>query len=133
MFYWLLRLMLGSLRTFVYARDPGEECSVCQTLPPVVHFFALSGTALFRTRLGGSCCSYWGTGAFFAGQAKRPSMDPNKTTIERAFELARSGECKIIHEIRRQLKVEGYDESVIEGRSLLIQLRTLMADASKRK
>jgi hypothetical protein len=58
-------------------------------------------------------------------------MDPNKTTIERAFELARSGECKSINEIRRQLKIEGYDEGVIEGRSLLMQLRTLIAEAAK--
>ena len=59
-------------------------------------------------------------------------MDPNKTTIERAFELARSGQCKTISEIRQQLKIEGYNQDRIEGRSLLLQLRTLMAEASER-
>jgi hypothetical protein len=59
-------------------------------------------------------------------------MDPNKTTIQRAFELARSGEFKRIDDIRRQLKDEGYNHDLIVGRSLLAQLRTLMAAASKK-
>jgi hypothetical protein len=59
-------------------------------------------------------------------------MDPNKTIMERAFELARSGECKTIKEIQRQLKREGYDPDLIEGRSLIVQLRTLIADAGKK-
>ena len=59
-------------------------------------------------------------------------MDPNKTTIERAFELARSGECKTIHDIRSRLKAEGYNQDLIEGRTLLLQLRTLMAEESRK-
>jgi hypothetical protein len=59
-------------------------------------------------------------------------MDPNKTTIERAFELAHSGECKTMNDIRSRLKAEGYHPDLIEGRSLVIQLRTIMADAPKK-
>ena len=59
-------------------------------------------------------------------------MDPNKTTIERAFDLARSGQCQTIHEIRSRLNVEGYDAATIAGRSLLMQLRKLMAEAAKK-
>jgi hypothetical protein len=59
-------------------------------------------------------------------------VDPNKTTIERAFELARSGECKTINEIRSRLKAEGYNQNLIEGRTLLLQLRTIMAEASRK-
>jgi hypothetical protein len=65
-------------------------------------------------------------------------MDPNRTperafeVIERAFDLARSGECKTINEIRSRLKAEGYDEGPIEGHTLLLQLRTLMAEARKK-
>jgi hypothetical protein len=59
-------------------------------------------------------------------------MDPNKTTIERAFELAHSGECKTINDIRSRLKAERYNPDLIEGRSLLMQLRTIMADAAKK-
>jgi hypothetical protein len=62
--------------------------------------------------------------------AEKRTMDPHKTTLERAFDLARSGECSNVDEIRRRLKVEGYDEHAIKGRSLLMQLRALMA-ASK--
>jgi hypothetical protein len=54
-------------------------------------------------------------------------MDPKKTTVERAFELARSGQCRTINEIRQQLKIEGYNEGLIVGRTLLLQLRTIMA------
>jgi|SoiMethySBSTD1v2_1073268.scaffolds.fasta_scaffold5096969_1 hypothetical protein len=58
-------------------------------------------------------------------------MDPNKTTIGRAFELAHSGVCRTIYEIRRQLKIEGYNYDLIEGRTLMKQLRTLMSDARR--
>jgi hypothetical protein len=65
-------------------------------------------------------------------------MDPNRAperafeVIERAFDLARSGECKTINEIRSRLKAEGYNHHLIEGRTLLLQLRTIMAEASRK-
>jgi hypothetical protein len=39
--------------------------------------------------------------------------------IGRAFELAHSGVCRTIYEIRRQLKIEGYNYDLIEGRTLV--------------
>lgn len=56
-------------------------------------------------------------------------MEPRKTAIERAFELARSGECSTIEQIRRRLKAEGYYEHAIQGRSLYRQLKALIASS----
>ncbi len=33
---------------------------------------------------------------------------PESGTIERAFELARSGTCRSLEDVRRKLKAEGY-------------------------
>jgi hypothetical protein len=56
-------------------------------------------------------------------------MDPNKTSIERAFEFARSGECKTVGEIKRRLKSEGYDPHLVHGKSLYAQLKAVIAAA----
>ena len=53
--------------------------------------------------------------------------DPSQTSLERAFELARSGSCATIEEIKQKLKAELYDQHMIEGRSLRSQLRALIA------
>jgi hypothetical protein len=58
-------------------------------------------------------------------------MEPHKTAIERAFDSARSGACCTNLEIRKCLKEEGYNQDLIEGRSLLMQLRTLISAAKK--
>lgn len=54
-------------------------------------------------------------------------MTHRPTTLERAFQLARSGEYGNISDIRRQLKIEGYSDapSQISGPSMLKQLRKL--------
>ena len=54
-------------------------------------------------------------------------MKSNMTTLERAFELARSGEYSGTSEIRVQLQTEGYPDvsSQVSGPSLLKQLRAL--------
>src|ERR1700684_2632783 len=44
------------------------------------------------------------------------------SAIERAFELARSGECKTIAQIRSRLSREGYDQDQILGPQLSRQL-----------
>jgi hypothetical protein len=59
-------------------------------------------------------------------------MEPNKSAIERAFELARSGTCKTVNEIKQKLREEGYNDDMIIGRSLWMQLRTLIAEALKK-
>lgn len=58
-------------------------------------------------------------------------MDTNKTTIERAFDLAQSGTCLNVHDIVSQLKSEGYAIGQIEGPSLNKQLRELIEKATK--
>jgi len=51
------------------------------------------------------------------------------TTLERAFEIARSGTCRQIGELKRRLQHEGYDVRQIDGPRLLQQLRELMTAA----
>jgi hypothetical protein len=56
-------------------------------------------------------------------------MDHRPTELERAFQLAKSGSCGSVGDIRNQLGSEGYSTARITGRSLARQLRALMAEA----
>jgi len=51
--------------------------------------------------------------------------------IERAFQLARSGQCRRVADIHQQLKREGFAEvqDHLQGRAIKGQLSKLMADA----
>lgn len=53
------------------------------------------------------------------------------TTIERAFDLARSGEYATVGDIRQQLRAERFDqvEAHLAGPSLVRQLRALCVEA----
>jgi hypothetical protein len=53
------------------------------------------------------------------------------TTIERAFFLARSGECKRVDDVIKRLDREGYDGRQIQGPLLRKQLWELILDAKK--
>jgi len=57
-------------------------------------------------------------------------MDPNMTSLERAFELARSGVCATVSEIRHRLFAEGYAADQIDGPHLIRQLRALCESSS---
>ena len=57
-------------------------------------------------------------------------MEPNKTAIERAFELAKSGEYSTVNAIKGKLKAEGYPLDQVDGKALTKQLRALMKDAA---
>jgi hypothetical protein len=57
-------------------------------------------------------------------------MEQNVNTLERAFELARSGKCASIKEIRTCLHSEGYSQGLIVGKYLSAQLRQLMLEAN---
>jgi len=48
------------------------------------------------------------------------------TALERAFQLAESGKCSTVAEIRMALSHEGYSLSQIAGPTLLRQLRELI-------
>lgn len=54
-----------------------------------------------------------------------------KTTLERAFEMARSGQFATLLELQRALGVEGYALRQLTGPALFEQLRTLMKTAKR--
>ena len=55
---------------------------------------------------------------------------PNKrTALERAFDLAKSGACSSLDDVRRCLKLEGYSLMTLTGRTLSKQLRDLISEA----
>ena len=56
-------------------------------------------------------------------------MDHRMTALERAFQLARSGEVSALSEIRRTLHREGYSGNQIEGPTLKRQLTGLIKAA----
>lgn len=53
-------------------------------------------------------------------------MQSNKTTLERAFELARSGKYRTIRELIRELSSEGYSAEQVEGKQVRAQLLRLV-------
>ncbi len=57
-------------------------------------------------------------------------MQLNQTMLERAFELAKSGEYSTVNIIKGKLKAEGYPLDEVDGKSLTAQLRALMKDAA---
>jgi len=58
-------------------------------------------------------------------------MDVNKTALERAFELARSGTCSSVALLVRRLNAEGYSGAQVDGRQLRKQLARLIEEAMK--
>jgi hypothetical protein len=56
-------------------------------------------------------------------------MDQNKTALERAFELARSGQYPTVEHIRRKVSGEGYLREQLQGASLHRQLKNLIEAA----
>ena len=58
-------------------------------------------------------------------------MQQGKTTIERAFEMARSGRFKDVGGLKIAISREGYAASQISGRTLLKQLREAIQGATQ--
>ena len=56
-------------------------------------------------------------------------MNHNITALERAFQLAESGECDSVPDLKKRLQAEGYSTSQIVGRELSRQLRGLITVA----
>lgn len=56
-----------------------------------------------------------------------------KSTLERAFELARSGECKSLTDLLTKLRREGFENvrRHLDGAGIQRQLRDLMNAANK--
>jgi hypothetical protein len=59
------------------------------------------------------------------------AMNAPLTALERAFELAESGTCDSVTEIRKQLKSEGLPPDQIIGPTLIKQLRERIAASRK--
>ena len=56
-------------------------------------------------------------------------MAKSTTVLERAFQLAKTGQCDSLDELKRGLRDEGYSDVAIWGSTLLKQLRTLIKQA----
>jgi hypothetical protein len=57
-------------------------------------------------------------------------MEHRPTALERAFELARSGKCADVAQVRQQLKIEGYARDQLTGPALIRQIRDLCIAAA---
>jgi hypothetical protein len=53
-------------------------------------------------------------------------MDEKATALERAFQLAKSGTCVSVPDLRKKLKAEGYSTNQITGPTLNKQLLALI-------
>ena len=67
------------------------------------------------------------TVAYFA------AMDTRTTPPERAFELAKSGTCASVPEIKHRLKSEGHSVDQITGGALIKQLKALIQTTGGKK
>jgi hypothetical protein len=56
-------------------------------------------------------------------------MDERTTALERAFQLAKSGTCVSVPDLRKRLKAEGYSVNQVTGRTLNKQLVALIQSA----
>jgi hypothetical protein len=75
-----------------------------------------------------------GRGQYPRRKAEVLDMDPKVSALERAFQLARSGQAASIDDIKKRLKREGYEEKAVDGGpSVAGQLRKLIIEASERK
>jgi hypothetical protein len=61
------------------------------------------------------------------------AMAQDTTALERAFQLASSGDHRSIDDIKRRLRAEGYSVDQIAGSALKKQLRMLIRSASNAK
>jgi hypothetical protein len=60
-------------------------------------------------------------------------MDPNVSTLERAFALAASGRFHKVSDIRLQLHREGYNHEMVRGPVLTKQLNEAIDQARNRR
>jgi hypothetical protein len=58
-------------------------------------------------------------------------MKQGQTALERAFELAKSGLCTNLDDLKRTLRLEGFSTKQIVGGYLATQLRALMKSAAQ--
>jgi hypothetical protein len=56
-------------------------------------------------------------------------MDHTITALERAFQIAKSGGCASVADLKKRLREEGYSVTQITGRALSKQLNDLLKAA----
>lgn len=56
-------------------------------------------------------------------------MESGKSTLERAFELARSGRFETVSKLKLAVSAEGYDRRQLEGPALTRQLSGMIRSA----
>lgn len=56
-------------------------------------------------------------------------MDHTVTALERAFQIAKSGTCASVADLKKQLRAEGYSIAQVTGRVLSKQLDALIRGA----
>ena len=97
--------------------------AVARGPPPLTNFVGPIAVApdreLLRVQRTGLDCAILST------------MDHSVTQLERAFQLAQSGRCGSVEDIRNQLKSEGYSTAQISGKTLARQLQALIQTARK--
>jgi hypothetical protein len=59
-------------------------------------------------------------------------MHGDVTSLERAFQLAKSGRCQTVDDIKRTMRLEGYEPDQVMGRQLVGQLTVLICAAQYR-
>lgn len=66
---------------------------------------------------------------------RRSTLESEQNIIARAFELARSGECRSVGELQKQLKCEGHSavEEHLRGPSFRGELRKIFTEVSERR
>ena len=57
-------------------------------------------------------------------------MDHNKSALERAFEIANAGGCRVVGDVRARLKAEGYDDREMVGPALRKQITAILRKTS---
>ena len=60
-------------------------------------------------------------------------MNLNKSALERAFEMANTGECETVASVINHLNKEGYNGNQVTGRALVKHLSTLIAEAKQKR
>jgi len=60
-------------------------------------------------------------------------MDYGLTALERAFQLAKAGNCHSVPDIKKQLRAEGFSVAQITGKSLYKQLKGLLQGHASQK
>lgn len=60
-------------------------------------------------------------------------MDVRVSQLERAFQLAQSGRCTTVADIKRKLREEGYQDDQVEGPLLFGQLNSLMKKSASQQ